>query len=143
MSEPRKWPFERSAKDSLRPWFMSATGFMVVLFHDAHEAERAVRGLRGRGVPEEDMRLYSASQVLDTLSRLQEERSLVATALVAVTDDRQARQLYRDNALAGGSALWLFTPTKARANHLIQLLTGSQYSHARYFGADGIQDLIT
>jgi hypothetical protein len=74
---------------------------------------------------------------------MQEERLPLAAASVAVTEDRQARQLYRDNASAGGSALWLFAPSKAGVNHLIQLLAGYHYSHARYFGTDGIQDLIT
>jgi hypothetical protein len=141
MREPREWPFEKSAKGSLRPWFLSTRGFIAVLFGDADEAERAVGGLRERGVSEEDMRLYSANQILDTLSSMQEDRSVLAAALVAFTDDRRARQLYRDNALAGGSALWLFAPTEARANHLIQLLADYQYSHARYFAEDGIHDL--
>ena len=143
MRKPREWPFEKSAKGSMRPWFLSTRGFLAVLFGDADEAERAVEGLRERGVSEEDMRLYSANQILDTLSNMHEERSVLAAALVAVTDDRRARQLYRDNALAGGSALWLSAPTEARANHLIQLLAGYQYSHARYFGEDGIQDVTT
>ncbi len=69
-------------------------------------------GLRERGMSEEDMRLYSADQILDTLSSMQEDRSVLAAVLVAVTDDRRARQLYRDNALAGGSALWLFAPQR-------------------------------
>ena len=141
MREPHEWPFEKSAKGSLRPWFLSTRGFLAVLFSDADEAERAVAGLRESGVSEEDMRLYSANQILDTLSRMQEERSALAAALVAVTDDRRARQLYRVNALAGGSALWLFTPTRAEASHLIQLLIDYHYSHARYFAEDGIQDL--
>jgi len=42
--------------------------------------------------------------------------------------------------LAGGSTLWLFAPTEARANHLIRLLADYHYSHARYFADDGIHD---
>jgi len=105
MKEPREWPFEKSAKGSLRPRFLSTRGFVAVLIGDADEAERAMTGLRERGMSEEDMRLHSADQILDTLSSMQEDRSVLAAALVAVTDDRRAWQLYRDNALAGGSAL--------------------------------------
>ena len=85
MMEPREWPFEKSAKGSLRPWFLSTRGFIAVLFGDADEAEQAVGGLCERGVSEEDMRLNSANQVLDTniLSSMQEDRSVLAAALVA------------------------------------------------------------
>jgi hypothetical protein len=35
MREQREWPFEKSAKGSLRPWFLSARDFVMVLFGDA------------------------------------------------------------------------------------------------------------
>lgn len=66
MPEPHDWPLERSARGSLRPWFFSAEGYLGLLFKDGEEARRAQRGLLERGVPEEDVRLYDAEQVLST-----------------------------------------------------------------------------
>ena len=64
MAESHDWPIERSARGSLRPWFFSAEGFLGLLFKDGEEARRALHGLLERGVPDEDVRLYDADQVL-------------------------------------------------------------------------------
>ena len=58
MTEQRDWPPEQSAKGTLRPWHSTAAGYLAVLFEDPGEAQRAQRGLRERGVPEGDLRLY-------------------------------------------------------------------------------------
>lgn len=75
MTEPRDWPPEQSAKGTLRPWHYAATEYLAVLFEDPEEAQRAQRGLRERGVPEDDLRLYDGEETLRMASRLQQERS--------------------------------------------------------------------
>jgi hypothetical protein len=137
--ESHDWPLERSARGSLRPWFFSAEGYLGLLFKDGEEARRARRGLLERGVPEEDVRLYDADQVLSTEARLQEERSALARAIAALTADRQARDRYLDNARAGGSALWLYAPTHERADRLIGLLADYDYVSLRYYGSEGVE----
>jgi hypothetical protein len=109
--ESHDWPLERSARGRLRPWFFSAEGYLGLLFKDSEEARRAQRGLMERGVPEEDVRLYDADQVLGNEAHIQEERSPLARAIAALTAYPTARDRYLGDARAGGSAVWLNAPT--------------------------------
>ena len=101
MTEPHDWPFEQSAKGTLRPWYLTAAGYLTVLFPETTEAQRAQQGLLERGVPENDIRLYHGEEILAIASRLQQERSTLAKTIAAVVADRQARQRYLGNAEAG------------------------------------------
>jgi hypothetical protein len=141
MTEPHDWPFEQPAGGTLRPWYLTATGYLAVLFADDGEAQRAKRGLLERGVPDEDLRLYHAEEVLSIASRLHEERSKVAKAIAALVADRPARDRYLGNARAGGAALWLFAPTKDRADQLVGLLADYRYVSLRYYGEEGVEDV--
>ena len=116
MTEPHDWPLERPAEGALRPWYLTATGYLVVLFGDPEEARRAHRGLLEREVPADEIRLYGSEELLRNLSRLQKERS-------------------------GGSAMWLIAPTRERAKKLVGLLADYGYSSLRYYGEDGVADL--
>jgi hypothetical protein len=71
MTEPHDWPFEQPARGTLRPWYLTAAGYLAVLFPDGQEAQRATQGLLQRGVPANDVRLYDAEEVLSIASRLQ------------------------------------------------------------------------
>jgi hypothetical protein len=112
MTKDRDWPYGRLADRGVRPWFLSATGYLMVLFHDAEEARRAAHDLEERGIPQDDMRLYSGEEILEIESRFGEERSNVARVVEAMTADRDVKTRYVDNARAGGAALWLFAPRK-------------------------------
>jgi hypothetical protein len=141
MTEPHDWPFEQPAKGTLRPWYLTAAGYLAVLFPDSTEAQRAKQGLLERGVAENDVRLYHAEEILSIASRLQQERSALAKTLAAVVADRQARQRYLGNARAGGSALWLFAPTEDRADQLVGFLADFDYGSLRYYGDKGVKDI--
>ena len=141
MSEPRDWPLEQPAEGTLRPWYLTATGYLVVLFGDPEEARRAHRGLLEREVPAGEVRLYASEELLRNLSRLQKERSLLARAVAALSADPPVRQRFLDNARAGGSAMWLIAPTRERAKRLIGLLADYRYSSLRYYGDEGVADL--
>ncbi len=141
MTEPHDWPFEQPAKGTVRPWYLTAAGYLTVLFSDPAEAERARAGLLERGVSADDIRLYGAEETLAIVSRLQQERSIVAKAVAALVADPAAKQRYLDNARAGGAALWLFAPTKDRADQLVGLLADYQYRSLRYYGQDGVADV--
>jgi hypothetical protein len=141
-AEPRDWPFEKPARGTLRPWFFSALGYIAVLFADAEEARRAQHGLLEQGLPEEDVRLYASEEILGIVGRLQEERSNLAKAVAALTIDHEASRRYLDNARAGGSALWLFAPTEDRADRLIRLLAAYDYASIRYYGDDGVAEIV-
>jgi hypothetical protein len=39
MTEPRDWPFEQPASGTLRPWYLTAAGYLAVLFSDSQEAQ--------------------------------------------------------------------------------------------------------
>jgi hypothetical protein len=84
MTEPHDWPFEQPARGTLRPWYLTAVGYLAVLFPDSQEAQRAKQGLVEWGVPANDIRLYDAEEVLNIASRLQQERSILAKTIAAV-----------------------------------------------------------
>ena len=141
MTESHDWPFEQPAGGSLRPWYLTATGYLVVLFSDLQEAERARRGLVEAEVSEQDLRLYASEEILDILARLQKERSILARAVAALAADASARQRFLDNARTGGAALGLVAPTRDRADQLVGLLADYGYRSLRYYGEDGVTDL--
>jgi hypothetical protein len=141
VTEPHDWPLEQPAEGTLRPWYLTATGYLVVLFRDPAEAQRAHRGLIERKVAPEELRLYEAKEILRNLARLQEERSILARAVAALVADPGVKQRFLDNARTGGAALWLVAPTKDRADHLVVLLADYSYSSLRYYGQEGVSDL--
>ena len=139
MTEQRDWPPEQSAKGILRPWHYTAVGYLAVLFEDLEEAQRAQRGLQQRGVPEGDLRLYDGEETLRMASRLQQERSFLAKAIKEIVVDHQAEKRWLGNARAGGSLLFLYAPTRERANRMVRLLADYQYGSLDYFGEHGVE----
>jgi hypothetical protein len=139
--EPSDWPLEQPAEGTLRPWYLTSTGYLVVLFRDPAEAERARRGLLEAKVAPEEVRLYGPEELQRNLSRLREERSILARAVAALVADPEAKRRFLDNARAGGAAMWLVAPTKDRADQLVGLLADYSYSSLRYYGQDGVSDL--
>jgi hypothetical protein len=141
VTQPHDWPFEQPAQGTLRPWYSRATGYLMVLFSHPEEAQRARSGLLEREVSQEDSRLYESEEILRIVTRLQEERSLVAKAVAALVADPSVKQRFLDNARTGGAALWLVAPTRDRADHLVGLLADYDYSFLRYYGDDGVADV--
>jgi hypothetical protein len=141
VTEPPDWPLEQPAAGTVRPWYLTATGYLVVLFGDPAEARRAHQGLLERKVAPEEVRLYESEELQRNLSRLQEERSILARAVAALVADPGVKQRFLDNARAGGAALWLVARTKDRADQLVGLLADYGYSSLRYYGQDGVSDL--
>ena len=141
MTQRQDWPFERPADGTLRPWYLTASGYLEVLFSDPEEAQRAQRGLLQHQIPKEELRLYESEEILRILSQLQEARSIVAKAVAALVADPDAKQRLLDNAWTGGAALWLVAPTRDRAGHLVQLLADYDYSSLRYYGDHGVTDV--
>jgi hypothetical protein len=139
VTEQRDWPPEQSAKGTLRPWHYTAVGYLAVLFEDPEEAQRAQRGLRERGVPEGDLRLYDGEETLRIASRLRQERSILARAINALLVDHRARERWLGNARASGSLLFVYAPTKERANRMAGLLADYQYGSLDYFGEHGVE----
>ena len=141
MTEPHDWPAEQSARGTLRPWHYTTVGYLAAVFEDPEEALRAQRGLQGHGVLEGDLRLYDAEETLGIASRLQQERSILAKAINEVVVDHQVRERWLDNARAGGSQLWVYAPSKGRADRLVGLLADYHYLSLLYFGEDGVEDV--
>jgi hypothetical protein len=139
VTERRDWPLEQSAKGALRPWHFTAVGYLAVLFADSVEAERARRGLRERGVPEGDLRLYDGEETLRIASRLQRERSTLAKAIDEIVVDHRAEKRWLGNARAGGCLLFVFAPTRKDASRMVSLLADYQYGSLDYFGEQGVE----
>jgi hypothetical protein len=141
VTEPHGWPFEQPAEGTLRPWYLTATGYLMVLFSHPEEAQRARSDLLKREVSQKDIRLYESDEILRILARAQDERSILAKVIFALAADQSVKQRVLDNAHAGGAALWLVAPTRDRANHLVALLADYSYSSLRYYGDDGVADV--
>lgn len=141
VTEPHDWPLEQPAEGTLRPWYFRATGYLMVLFSDPEEAQRAQRGLLDRKVPQEELRLYEPEEILRIVARLQEERSILAKAVAALVADPSVKERFLVNARTGGAALWLVAPTRDHADHLVGLLADYGYSFLRYYGDDGVADV--
>ena len=141
MTEPHDWPLEQPAEGTLRPWYLTATGYLMVLFSHPEQAQRARSGLLQHKVPEEDIRLYESEEILRILARAQKERSILAKVVFALAADPSAKQRVLDNARTGGAALWLVAPSRDRADHLVALLADYSYSSLRYYGEDGVADV--
>jgi hypothetical protein len=141
VTEPHDWPLEQPAAGTLRPWCLRATGYLMVLFSDPEEAQRAQRGLLEREVPQEELRLYASEEILRIVARLQEERSILAKAVAALVADPSVKQRFLDTARTGGAILWLVAPTRDRADYLVGLLADYDYSFLRYYGDDGVADV--
>jgi hypothetical protein len=141
VTEQHGWPFEQPAEGTLRPWYLTATGHLMVLFSQPEEAQRARSGLLEHKVSQEDIRLYESEEILRILARAQEERSILAKAVFALAADPSVKQRILENARTGGAALWLVAPTRDRANHLVALLADYSYSSLRYYGEDGVADV--
>jgi hypothetical protein len=139
VTERRDWPPEQSAKGTLRPWHDTAVGYLAVLFEDPEEAQRAERGLPQQGVPEGDLRLYDGEETLRIAARLQQERSILAKAIKEIVVDHRAEQRWLGNARAGGSLLFVYAPTRERANRMVGLLADYQYGSLDYFGEHGVE----
>jgi hypothetical protein len=137
----RDWPFEQPAEGTLRPWYLTASGYLVVLFADPEEARRAHQGLLDREVPEDDLRLYESEEILRITARLNQERSLLARAIASLVADPGAKQRFLDNARGGGAALWLVAPTRERAAQLVGLLADYRYGSVRHYGQDGVTEI--
>jgi hypothetical protein len=141
VTEPHDWPLEQPAEGTLRPWYFRATGYLMVLFSDPEEAQRAQRGLLEHKVPQEELRLYESEEILRIVAQLQEERSIVAKAVAALVADPSVKQRFLATARSGGATLWLVAPTRDHADYLVGLLADYSYSFLRYYGDDGVADV--
>jgi len=137
----RDWPFEQPAEGTLRPWYLTASGYLMVLFADPDEARRARSGLLDHEVPDDDMRLYESEETLRIAARLNQERSLLAKAIASLVADPGVRQRFLDNARQGGAVLWLVAPTRERAAQLVGLLADYRYGSIRHYGQDGVTEI--
>ena len=98
MTEPHDWPFEQPAEGTLRPWYLTATGYLMALFSHPEEAQRARSGLLRHQVSREDIRLYESQEILRILARAQAQRSILAKAVFALAADPSVKQRILNNA---------------------------------------------
>jgi hypothetical protein len=139
VAEPHDWPLEQSAQGTLRPLLSDVVGYLLVLFSDPEEAQRAQRALQDQGVPEGDIRLYDSEEILRIAARLQQEQSFLAKAINEVVVDHQLRERWAAAAREGGSHLWVYAPTRERATRLVKLLADCHYELLHYLGENGVE----
>jgi hypothetical protein len=139
MSTGRDWPFEKATDGGVRPWFLSATGYLVVLFSDLALAQNA-RDALSRLVADDDMRLYDSEETLAIEGRRSDASSKVAKAVADLTADESMKEIYVSTTRAGGAALWVYAPDDGSADRVLRLLANHEYVHVRYYGTGGVQD---
>src|SRR4051794_24959026 len=100
MSTGRDWPFEKATDGGVRPWFLSATGYLVVLFSDLALAQNA-RDALSRLVAGDDMRLYDSVETLAIEGRRSDASSKVAKAVADLTADESMKEIYVSTTRAG------------------------------------------
>jgi hypothetical protein len=106
VAEPHDWPLDQSARGTLRPLLSDVVGYLLVLFSDPEEAQRAQRALQDQGVPEDDIRLYDSEEIQRIATRFQQEQSFLAKAVNEVVVDHQVRERWSAAAREGGH-LWV------------------------------------
>jgi len=141
MTAEHEWPFELGSDKRVRPWFLSASGYLFAVFPDPEVAQRAQRGLVADGVSPADLRIDPGEEILRREAERSDENSVLTKALTAVTVDRHVRDLVFETAAAGGSVLWAYAPADDAANRLIRFLADFDYVLLRYYGHDGAVDL--
>jgi hypothetical protein len=139
LSPEHDWPFEKATEGGVRPWFLSATGYLVVLFPNLARADKAKEAL-SRLVSDGDMRLYDSEETLAIEGRRSDASSKVAKAVADLTADESMKDIYLSTTRAGGAALWIYAPDDDLANRVLRLLANHEYVHVRYYGAGGVQD---
>ena len=139
MAEPHDWPLEQSARGTLRPFLSDVVGYLLALFSDPEEAQRAQHALKDQGVPDGDVRLYDSEEIQRIASRLQQEQSFLAKAINEIVVDHQIRERWAAAAREGGSHLWVYAPTRERATRLVGLLADCHYELLHYLGEGGVE----
>jgi hypothetical protein len=111
VTEPHDWPLEQPAEGTLRPWYLTATGHLMVLFSHPEQAQRARSGLLEHGVSQEDIRLYESEEILRILARAQKERSILARPFSPWPPTRQSsNESWTTPAPAAPPSGWLPQP---------------------------------
>lgn len=138
------WPTGMSEHDPparARPLVFNPKGFLVAILEDVDQAERAKAALAVAGFAQEDLRVYTSQEILDSWERFLVERSVPQRVVGAVTDDQATIEQYFGYAREGRSALWVRIPDRDDANRAVRHLTDHQVLHVRYYGHDGQEDI--
>jgi hypothetical protein len=138
------WPTGMSDQDPAareRPLVFNPQGFLVAILEDADQAQQARAALAAAGFAENDLRVYTSQQILNSWERFQAERSLAQRVAGAITDDPDTIELYFGYARAGRTALWVHVPDDDDADRAVRGLADHQVLHFRHYGHDSQQDL--
>ena len=138
------WPTGMSDQDPAgreRPLVFNPQGFLVAILEDADQAEQARAALAAAGFAENDLRVYTSQQILNSWERFQAERSLAQRIAGAITDDPDTIELYFGYARAGRTALWVHVPDDDAADRAVRGLADHQVLHFRHYGHDSQQDI--
>jgi hypothetical protein len=143
MVEPEdRWPFGTTdGGPSSRPAVVDLDGVLIAILDDAAAGEHARDMLTQRGFSEQQLRLYSADQIVAYDDEFRDNRNLGGRLIGAVVDDRQAMDEYVDYARGGSSALWVLVPIREDANKVVRWLADEPVRFIWYHGHDGVETI--
>ncbi len=130
-----RWPLDPS--DS--PVIFRPQGYLVAILPALDEGQRARTSLEAAGYLPENLRLYSAEEILSNYDLWVERRSVLGKIVGPLTDDLEGRDLYHDYAREGRSALWTRIPKEEDVAKALRVLADYHPLHTRYYG-DNRQD---
>jgi hypothetical protein len=138
------WPTGMTDRDPparSRPLIFRPEGFLVAILENPEQAEQAKAAMGGAGFADEDLRIYTGQQMLDSWERFKAERGMAQHIVGKLTDDQEAIELYFGYARDGRSALWIHVPDEADADRAVRCLADHNVLHIRHYGRDSQMDL--
>ena len=142
MDDDIRWPMDFDRKPGRGPNLVfRPQGFLVVMLVGAEEGLTAASALREAGFAERDLKLSTSVEILANYERYVADRTVPERLAGVVTDDVEGRDLYLSYAREGRSALWMHIPDEVDVRKALRVLSGHPYVHARYYGANGVEDV--
>jgi hypothetical protein len=137
-----RWPFgPTDGTPASRPLVPVLEGVLVAVLRDGDAAEHARQALAARGVADDDLRLYTAEQIVAYDEEFRATRSFTGRVVGAVADDRDAMTRYVEHGRAGRAALWVRVPEREDANRVVRHLADEDTVHIWYHGRDRVEEI--
>lgn len=137
-----KWPFgPTDGGPGSRPTMVDLENVLIAVVVSDDAAERAAATLRGLGFTDENLRLYTSTQIVTYDEAFRTGRGLKERVVGALVDDAGAMADYVTYARAGAAALWIHVADRDEANRLVRHLADVEIRYLWFHGPDGLDSM--